>query len=220
MITLALRPDLQDKVISEIDGVYREAYGAGRSELTYSDDFEKLEYTFGFMYEIFRLYPPVAIITKMIPKATTITVYAENEEPHHHLLPAQCRVYLNVNAVHYNERYWSEPSKIKPERWMNENTKGAAGSSGKKVVAADRTRQVKGTLMTFSGGARACLGRKFAQAEYVSLLATLLSEYRVVLGEGMKRDVVKREIDTLASGGITLSPRNYVKISLEKRAKV
>ena len=220
LITLALRPDLQDKVISEVDGVYREAYSAGRSELTYSDDFEKLEYTFGFMYEIFRLYSGVVIITKMIPKATTITVYPESEEPHHHLLPAECRVYLNVNAVHYNERYWPEPSEIKPERWMNESTKGAAYLSGKKVVAADRTRQVKGTLMTFSGGGRACLGRKFAQAEYVSMLATLLSEYRVVLGEGMERDVVKREIDTLASGGVTLSPLNNVKLSLEKRVKV
>ena len=220
LITLALRPDLQDKVISEIDRVYKEAYDAGRSELTYADDFEKLEYTFGFMYEIFRLYPGVVNITKMIPNETSITVYPENEEPRHHLLPAECRVYLNVNAVHYNKRYWPEPFKIKPERWMNENAKGSADLSNKKVVAADRTRQVKGTLMTFSGGARACLGRKFTQSEYVSMLATLLREYRVVLGEGMKSETVKREIDTLAAGSVTLSPLNYVKLALEKRVKV
>lgn len=220
LITLALRPDLQEKVISEIDGVYEEAYAAGRSELTYSDDFEKFEYTFGFMYEMFRLYPGMLIITKMIPNATSITVYPENEEPRHHLLPAECRVYMNAIAVHHNERYWPEPLMIKPERWMNEKTKGLADIGDKNVVAADRTRQVKGTLMTFSGGGRACLGRKFAQAEYVGMLATLLREYRVVLGEGMKRDTVEREIDTLASGGVTLSPLNNVKLALEKRVKV
>lgn len=220
LITIALRQDLQDKVITEIDDVYEEAHSAGRTELTYADDFEKLEYTFGFMYETFRLYPSVTLITKMVSKPTSITVYPEKDQPRQHLLPAECRVYLNVNAVHYHERYWPEPLEIKPERWMNEITvKGQNRTNDKKVDASDRARQVRGTLMTFSGGARACLGRKFAQAEYISMLATLLREYRVVLGEGMEPATVKREIDTLASGGVTLSPLNYVKLALEKRVK-
>ncbi|KAL8699009.1 MAG: hypothetical protein Q9201_006255, partial [Fulgogasparrea decipioides] len=143
LIILALRPDLQDKIIAELDAVYDEAHAAGRTELTYSEDFEKLEYTFGFMYETFRLYPGLAIITKMISKPVTITVYPENEQPRQHLLPAQCRVYLNVNAVHYHERYWPEPLKIRPERWMNKITvKGQnAETTGKKVDASDRARQ-------------------------------------------------------------------------------
>ncbi|KAL8826322.1 MAG: hypothetical protein Q9191_003873 [Dirinaria sp. TL-2023a] len=221
LITLALRQDLQHRVIAEIDRVYDEANAGGRTELSYSEDFEKLEYTFGFMYETFRLYPGVTIITKMISKPATISVYPENGEPRQHILPAQCRVYLNVNAVHYHERYWPQPWEIRPERWMNEITvKGPdAEASGKKIDASDRARQVRGTLMTFSGGARACLGRKFAQSEYISMLATLLREYRVVLGEGVKAETVKREIDMLASGGVTLSPLNYVKLALEKRVK-
>lgn len=220
LITLALRQDLQDKVMAEIDGVYEEAHSAGRTSLTYAEDFEKLDYTFGFMYETFRLYPSVTIITKMVSKSTFITVYPENEPPRQHLLPAECRVYLNVNAVHYHERYWPEPLEIKPERWMNETTvQGHKNPSDKKVDASDRARQVRGTLMTFSGGARGCLGRKFAQAEYISMLATLLREYRVVLGEGREPDIMKREIDTLASGGVTLSPLSNIPLALEKRMK-
>jgi hypothetical protein len=49
LITLALRPDIQDKVIEEIDAVYADAASAGRTELSYNEDFEKLQYTYGFM---------------------------------------------------------------------------------------------------------------------------------------------------------------------------
>ena len=49
LVTLALRQDVQSKVIEEIDAVYAEAADAGREELTYQQDFEKLKYTYGFM---------------------------------------------------------------------------------------------------------------------------------------------------------------------------
>jgi hypothetical protein len=57
---LALRGDIQDKVIEEIDAVYAEAAAAGRKELTYSDDFEKLQYTYGFMVCPSYIYPLIA----------------------------------------------------------------------------------------------------------------------------------------------------------------
>lgn len=49
LICLALYPDMQEHVIGELDRVHREAADQGRSDLTYSDDFSKLEYTYGFM---------------------------------------------------------------------------------------------------------------------------------------------------------------------------
>lgn len=49
LICLALYPDMQENLIGELDRVYREAADQGRSELTYTDDFSKLEYTYGFM---------------------------------------------------------------------------------------------------------------------------------------------------------------------------
>lgn len=219
-ITLALRQDLQDRIIQEVDGVYAEAAAEGRTSLNYTDDFEKFQYTYGFMYEVFRLYPGVCIITKMVPKDTTITVYPENNSPQQHVLPAECRVYLNVNAVHYHERYWPDPWALKPDRWMGTIGATPNARSNKKVVAGDKSRQVRGTLMTFSGGARACLGRKFTQSEYISALATVLREYRIVLGEGMDAKVVKQEIDHLAAGTVTLAPLKYVKLALKKRTDV
>ncbi|CAI6332017.1 unnamed protein product [Periconia digitata] len=219
-ITIALRQDLQDKVIEEVDATWAEAKAEGRTSLNYTDDFEKFKYTYGFMYEVFRLYPGVCIITKMIPNDTTITVYPEKKPPQQHVLPAECRVYLNADAVHYHERYWPDAWALKPERWMDTIEINPNERSEKKVVASDKSRQVRGTLMTFSGGARACLGRKFAQSEYISILATILKEYRIVLGEGMDAKQVKRDIDHLAAGAVTLAPLNKVKLALKKRTDV
>lgn len=49
LITLALRPDIQARVASDIDQVYDRAAAESREELDYSNDFPRLEYTYGFM---------------------------------------------------------------------------------------------------------------------------------------------------------------------------
>ena len=56
LICLALYSDIQDKVIAEVDRAADQAARQGRSELTYADDFDKLEYTCGFM--VSRPSPP------------------------------------------------------------------------------------------------------------------------------------------------------------------
>ena len=49
LICLALFPDIQENVIAEIDHIYTQAAEQGRQELTYTDDFNKFKYTYGFM---------------------------------------------------------------------------------------------------------------------------------------------------------------------------
>lgn len=72
--------------------------------------------------------------------------------------------------------------------------------------------------MTFSEGPRACLGRRFAQVEFVAFFAGLMRRYRVKLGEGAERGRVERMI-RLRSGGspVTLVPPEDVKLNLEVR---
>ena len=52
LICLALYPEIQDRVIEEVDRVYAEASAQCRTELTYADDFNKFEYTYGFMVSV------------------------------------------------------------------------------------------------------------------------------------------------------------------------
>jgi cytochrome P450 len=49
LISLALDPAIQENIIAEVDKIYAEAASEGRAELTYADDFEKFQYTYGFM---------------------------------------------------------------------------------------------------------------------------------------------------------------------------
>lgn len=58
LITLALYPQFHDRITNEIDRVYHEARAEGRTELTYTSDFQKLEYTFCFVvsFQPTRLY--------------------------------------------------------------------------------------------------------------------------------------------------------------------
>lgn len=76
---------------------------------------------------------------------------------------------------------------------------------------------MKGTLLTFSDGARACLGRKFAQSEYIAFLAALLKDYKVCLGQDESAKDVKDMLDRASAGKVTLAPLRGVKLCLEKR---
>lgn len=110
-------------------------------------------------------------------------------------------------------------------------------SSNKKVLASDKTRQMKGTLLTFSDGARACLvsspatpvtetradylliqGRKFAQSEYIAFLTGLLQDFTVELGSTENAEEVKDMLDRASAGKVTLAPLRGVKLRLQRRS--
>ncbi|KAK3946268.1 cytochrome P450 [Diplogelasinospora grovesii] len=233
---LALHPEVQERTIQEVDAVCAAASSSEEEPLSYGEHFDKLQYLYGFMYEVFRLYPGVTLITKVALKPQTITTTTTST----HTLPAGTRVYLSSPGVHYHPRYWGpDPYKLDPTRWIDNswtyNTSPPAGGAspsstesiisnadntgGSNFTAADKTRQMRGTLLTFSDGARSCLGRKFAQAEYVAFFAALLRDYRVHLAEGVDRETVKRDLDCKSAGKITLAPPYPVALRLEKRER-
>ncbi|KAK5637153.1 hypothetical protein RRF57_012865 [Xylaria bambusicola] len=223
LLMLAANPDVQSKVIAEIDQVYDEAAVEGRHVLTYNEDFAKLEYTFGYMYETFRLYPGVLLITKVCNEEQTIQLQdGETHETRDVVLPAGCRVYLSSPGVHYNRRYWEDAYELKPERWLTDKFshqgEGELDQSGKHVVAADKTRQMRGTLLTFSDGARACLGRKFAQAEFMAFFATLLRHFRVTFADGVDLRQIKSNLEKKSAGKVvSLTPLSGFPLELKQR---
>ncbi|KAE8143180.1 putative cytochrome P450 oxidoreductase [Aspergillus pseudotamarii] len=226
LVVLALEPELQTRVAAEVDSVWSQAAMEGRSELTYQLDFPELKYMYGFMYETFRLYPGVTLITKMCHEAQRVCVGNTS-----HILPPGCRVYLSTPGVHYSEKYWENPKELRPERWSesysfsdkNTSRPTAAPSSAKShaktaAIAADKTRQMRGTLLTFSDGARACLGRKFAQAEYMAFFSVLLHTFEITFAEGVDRDQARRDLDLKCAGKVTLAPLDGQRLVLKRRA--
>lgn len=173
------------------------------------------------------------MIIKMAAKQQPIHVSGQSTSspPTTYLLPAGTRVYLSAPGVHFNPRYWPNPEQLDPSRWLSSDydstnkvatisaTPGKETISDKRVATADKTRQMRGTLLTFSDGARACLGRKFAQAEYVAFLTALLHEYKVVLAPGEDPKAVERDIFLKSAGKVTLSPCRSTGLTLQKRFK-
>lgn len=147
-----------------------------------------------------------------------------NDQPQQsHLLPRNCRVYLNSTGVQYNPRFWKLPHTFEPNRWLSEAPNlwdPSLDPSSNPRLLEDSGRipmHHKGTFLTFSEGARACLGRKFAAVEFVAFFASVLRRNRLVLDASEDRDRVEKVLRLRCAGAITLAPAEDVKLLLQPR---
>ena len=190
-------------------------------------------------YEVLRIYPIVLPIGRItlnpqsitLPPSASLPSYATT--PSTSILPAHCGVIVNNTAIHHNPRFWPSPHVLAPERWLfpHPNLYDPLSRPGERSEAPGELHTPdKGTFMTFSEGSRACLGKRFAQAEYVCFFAHVLRNYRLVLGEGRCREggaagprwdsrdeVEKRFRRRCAGSPVTLAPPEDVRILLVRR---
>ena len=75
-------------------------------------------------------------------------------------VPAGTYITLCTPSLHRNPHYWDDPDTFRPARFLGNNFNRDA-------------------FLPFSGGARGCIGRGFAETEGVAVLALLVSRYRV-----------------------------------------
>jgi len=137
------------------------------------EDLPKLTYTTGVFSEALRLYPPAWAIGRRAKRD-----YAIGEYP----IPAGSILLMSPWVSHRDSRWFPEPEKFDPERWRPEIAE----------------KLPKFAYFPFGGGARVCIGERFAWTEGVLVLATLAQKWKMRLAEGQK-------VDTRAV--ITLRPR-------------
>ncbi|KAJ3223913.1 hypothetical protein HDU81_008834 [Chytriomyces hyalinus] len=149
-------------------------------------DLAKLKYAMSVMNETMRLFPPVTGLPKYTATQTlTLGPY---------VLPAKTYVNIHTPGLHYNPGTWGgDAFEFKPERFMAQD----ATSSG---------------FAPFSEGPRGCVGKKFAQVEFVTLLTLISLKYTWTLPEGVDAE---RALDTRQV--ITLKPKNPVEIIFTPR---
>ncbi|KAJ3125294.1 hypothetical protein HK100_010878 [Physocladia obscura] len=147
---LALNPEKQKKLFDEIQ---RELNG---NKPTYND-LSKLKYTLAIMNETLRMFPAV----NNIPKVTTGSEWTDIDGT---VVPPKTHVRISVIGMHYNPNIWgSTVNEFKPERFLEDGD--LQFSTNKLGFAA------------FSEGPRACVGKKFSQIEFVTLLALVSQKY-------------------------------------------
>ena len=104
---LANHPDIEDKVVQEINSVT----GGGP---VLSEHVSQLTYTRQVFSESMRLFPPAPIITRTAEREFTLR---------DHLIPAGTVFFVPIYAVHHAADLWPDPEKFDPDRFSPENTR-------------------------------------------------------------------------------------------------
>jgi cytochrome P450 len=147
-VLLARHPEIERCLHEEIDAVL-----GGR--LSSAADVPRLPYTRAVLAESMRLYPPAWTMGRR-----AIADYQWGG----HVIPAGSLILMSQWVVHRDPRFWPEPARFDPARWLSEG--------------ASRPRYA---YFPFGGGNRVCVGESFAWTEGILVLAVIAQRWRLRL---------------------------------------
>ena len=176
---LAQYPEVEKKLWSELRAVLK-----GRSPSV--KDLSRLPYTERVVKEAMRLYPPAWAIVRNCLKDCDIGGYR---------VPAGATVMMSQWVTHRDRRYYQQPERFNPDRWLEGRAKTAS----------------KFIYFPFGGGPRTCIGSSFAAMEAVLVLAAIARRYQVRVAPDFP-------VEPLPT--ITLRPRRGVKVVVTRRLEV
>jgi cytochrome P450 len=173
---LAQHPAAEAKLQQELDQVL------GDRPPT-PDDLPNVPYAQAVIEESMRLYPPAWLLGRLSAEPFEVGGYQ---------LPANTQVLMSQWVMHRHPRYFEEPDKFSPERWL--------GGLAKRLPAY--------AYFPFGGGPRICIGKPFALMETGLLLATIARrwQFRLVEGHPVELEPV-----------ITLRPKHGIKVTARAR---
>ncbi|XP_012269785.2 cytochrome P450 4C1-like [Athalia rosae] len=146
-LMLGMHSKVQDKVRAELREVLDE------NTLT-AEDLPKLTYLEMVIKETLRLFPIGPIIARKLMGEVDMETCT---------LPEGCSVAIFAYQTHRDPRYWSNPDKFDPDRFLAEN------SVGRHPYA----------YIPFSGGLRGCIGQKYAMMCVKTIMANIVRRYRL-----------------------------------------
>jgi enediyne biosynthesis protein E7 len=142
---LGLRPQLAAAIQTEAHA-YAEAIATGSPVV--------LPYTDAAVKELLRLYPPIWLMVREVREPTTLGPW--------HAHPRD-QVLLPIYLVHRDPRWWPQPERFCPERWL------------------DGQPHVRHTYLPFGSGPRMCLGYRLGSLQLVLAAGVLANQYRIEL---------------------------------------
>jgi cytochrome P450 len=146
------------------------------------EDLPQLRYTASVFAEALRLYPPAWGIGRRALEDYPVGDF---------VIPARSVVLTSPYAVHRDPRWFPEPLMFRPERWL-----------------AEDSSRPKFAYFPFGGGARVCIGERFAWMEGTLLLAVIGQGWRLRLEPGQRVETHAR---------ITLRPKHGMRMFAERR---
>ncbi|XP_063916065.1 cytochrome P450 9e2-like [Zophobas morio] len=188
---LAVNPDVQEKLVKEVDGTFETCGG----KITY-ECLLGMKYMDMVVSECLRKWPNTAATDRICTKPYTIEAKYPDERPLH--LEKNIRVWIPIFAIHRDPKYYPEPERFDPERFSDEN----------------KANVKPYTYLPFGTGPRNCIGSRFALLETKILFFYVLSHFRIV-------PVQKTPIPlVLCKKQFNLNAKNGYWLGLKRRSKV
>ncbi|XP_073848042.1 probable cytochrome P450 4p3 [Musca autumnalis] len=181
LMSLALYPEMQRKCYEEMQQHIRDD---DLSSLVIQQ-LNNLKYLDCFIKETQRLYPSVPGIVR---ECTSDIVFDRKL-----LFPKGTQINIHIYDIHTNPKYYDEPEKFNPERFM--------------APQADKRHPF--AFIPFSAGQRNCIGQKFALLEMKTLLVYVLKNFEL--------EPVTRPEDFRFHAGLLIRTKADIKIKIRKR---
>ena len=144
-----------------------------------SADLPSLPYARAVLDEAMRLFPPAWLITRTALADTVVGGCA---------IPAGALVIISPWLVHRHPERWQHPDRFEPERFVDQEPPRDA-------------------FVAFGAGPRMCIGREFAYAEAVPMLAALARRVRLEYPPGRGVPRASALVTLRPAGGLSLLRR-------------
>ncbi|KAL9098416.1 MAG: hypothetical protein Q9163_005920 [Psora crenata] len=177
---LATQPSLQTWIEEEVNGILGDVPS---NEASFEDVFPRLPRCLAVVYETVRLYTAVAIARSTGSSPQPLTLGTRTV-----LIPKNTVVRPNHSALHTHPRYWGYNSlEFRPPRWIITDPRFSTANAYY-LATSHPVEHLKepptwnnqsSPFVGWSGGARNCPGRKFAQVELVGVLVGLFRNFEV-----------------------------------------
>ena len=151
-----------------------------------AEDCAGLKYTEMVFAECMRLYPPAWVVARTAKESYTMRTGE--------FIPKGAHLIVSQLVVHHDARWWPEPERFQPERFTEEAKAG----------------RPKMSYFPFGGGARFCVGDRFAWMEGVLMLAAVVRCWRLRVPPGTATALP-------ITPKFTIRPRDPVFVVAERR---
>lgn len=172
---LACHPVVVQRIQAEVD----EAVGNSQRPLT-ARDLERLGFTERVVKESLRIYPPAPGV--FLREAT------EDVDIGGYTVPRGDLVQPISWVVHHDARWFPDPWKFDPDRWLPERAEDVPAYA----------------WLPFGAGPRVCVGQGFALLEMTLVIATLLRRFDVSLAPGQGQPELQMHMSLRPRGGLRI----------------
>nr|CAB3235793.1 cytochrome P450 2U1-like [Phallusia mammillata] len=148
-LCLMLNPDVQEKMLEEIDHVI------GKEGTPSVSHREKMPFSCAVLHEVmrFRTMLPLSLSRNATKDVTVRGLH----------IPKGTQVFANLWQVHNDETYWKNPNKFEPQRHLDEN----GNFTNSRYV------------IPFGAGARVCMGEHLARTQLWVFLINIVQRFRI-----------------------------------------